>query len=110
MHAPGFRETLWFKRGEFAEPVGEDAPVPLPIEDRYADDGTIYAEDSRQFGLHCGETCRIQVEDYATIEVVSLASTDLRTLARELRGSHTRKFAAVCASALAVAGVLIGVL
>lgn len=110
MHAPGFRETLWFKRGEFAEPVGEDAPVPLPIEDRYVDDGTIYAEDSLQFGLHCGQTCRIQVDDYATIEVVSLANTDLRTLARELRGIQTRKVAALCASVCAVAAVLIGVL
>jgi hypothetical protein len=109
MNAP-FRETLWFKRGEFAE-SGEDAPVPLPIEDRYLDDGSTAPTDSLRFGLHSGHTLQIPVDDHASVEVVSLANTDLRTLARELERRRVRMFAAVCASICAVIAVLgIGVL
>jgi hypothetical protein len=47
-----FRETLWFKKGE----ATEDETVPLPVEDRYADDGTVSREDSQLFSVHTGGT------------------------------------------------------
>ncbi|NVB84783.1 MAG: hypothetical protein HOV81_40815 [Kofleriaceae bacterium] len=58
-----FRETLWFKKGlldadaasraSAGEPTAVDT---LPIEDRYLDDGSLTARDSREFGLHTGTT------------------------------------------------------
>jgi hypothetical protein len=47
-----FRETLWFKLGEELE----SDKVPLPVEDRYLDDGSVSDVDSAAFGLHTGAT------------------------------------------------------
>ena len=46
-----FRETLWFKKGELdvqaaQDPDGLGAADLLPVEDRYADDGTLAATDT----------------------------------------------------------------
>jgi hypothetical protein len=106
-----FRETLWFKRGEILDALeGETAPVPLPIEDRYGDDGTVYATDSLRFGLHCGQTCEMPLDLDVSIEIVSVEGPELLALARELERSRTRAFAAVCASVCVVAAALFVVL
>ena len=52
-----FRETLWFKRGELDEEA-----TPLPIEDRYLDDGQVSSMDSFEWGVHTGETRRLPPE------------------------------------------------
>ena len=60
-----FRETLWFKKGDLdvqaAEQAAQDpeslgASDLLPVEDRYLDDGSIAADDTRSFGVHTGQT------------------------------------------------------
>jgi hypothetical protein len=56
-----FRETLWFKKGELdvqaaQDPEGIGAADLLPVEDRYADDGTLAASDTAAFGVHSGQT------------------------------------------------------
>jgi serine/threonine-protein kinase len=61
----GFRETLWFKKGEVEEYIkqgaaGQPAEVPTedsrPIEDRYVDDGSVTAADRAKFSLRTGGT------------------------------------------------------
>jgi hypothetical protein len=52
-----FRETLWFKRGDL-----EDEQPPLPIEDRYLDDGEVTAVDTLEYGVHSGHTRRLPVD------------------------------------------------
>ncbi|HJZ84487.1 MAG TPA: serine/threonine-protein kinase [Polyangia bacterium] len=64
----GFRETLWFKKGEVdefiaqntaAQPAGAPGPERpaediRPLEDRYVDDGSVSAEDRQKFSLRTG--------------------------------------------------------
>jgi uncharacterized membrane protein YgcG len=75
----GFRETLWFKKGDVEQMVAEakakaaaaaaakgkpapaaDAELPAedakPLEDRYKDDGTLTVEDRKKFSLRTGGT------------------------------------------------------
>jgi serine/threonine-protein kinase len=62
----GFRETLWFKKGEVEEYLkqgaspGQPAEAPAedsrPIEDRYVDDGSVTAADRAKFSLRTGGT------------------------------------------------------
>ena len=70
--APGFRETLWFKKGELdaqlaqAEEPSLEAPlsegpkgVPedeRPLSERYADDGSLSREEAKQYSLRTGRT------------------------------------------------------
>jgi hypothetical protein len=68
-----FRETLWFKQGDVEQLVadakakmqaagkgaGEAAVLPedaRPLEDRYADDGSVTVEDRKKFSLRTGGT------------------------------------------------------
>ena len=65
-----FRETLWFKRGDddsTAADAARDAAIAgqvidlvaihnLPIEDRYLDDGSVTADDSKRYSLRTGAT------------------------------------------------------
>ncbi|MDB4981678.1 MAG: serine/threonine protein kinase, partial [Myxococcales bacterium] len=74
----GFRETLWFKKGDVEQMVaeakakaaaavakGKAAPVAAeelpvedakPLEDRYKDDGSVTVEDRKKFSLRSGST------------------------------------------------------
>jgi hypothetical protein len=65
----GFRETLWFKKGDVDQMVAEakaklaanrgDGELPedvRPLEDRYVDDGTVTTEDRKKFSLRTGGT------------------------------------------------------
>lgn len=68
-----FRETLWFKRGDVAPPpptatdlegVPADAVDPLealPLEERYRDDGSVTADDSKLYSLRTGMSQRLPV-------------------------------------------------
>ncbi len=74
---PGaFRETLWFKKGDVEQMVAEakakaaaakggkpdagEAEIPgedaRPLEDRYADDGSVSLDDRKKFSLRTGGT------------------------------------------------------
>ena len=73
----GFRETLWFKKGDVEQMVAEakakaaaaaakgkpvvaaeELPIEdaKPLEDRYVDDGTVTVEDRKKFSLRSGGT------------------------------------------------------
>jgi serine/threonine-protein kinase len=75
--AGGFRETLWFKKGDVEQmvaeakakaaaaaakgkPVANPDELPLedakPLEDRYVDDGSVTVEDRKKFSLRSGGT------------------------------------------------------
>lgn len=98
---PKFRETLWFKRGEVAE---DEEKVPLPIEDRYLDDGAVSRVDSFEYGLHCGETSALPV--LLNKEISRASSPEIRTVARELRGNHRPMLAMAGASIVVIATML----
>jgi hypothetical protein len=68
-----FRETLWFKQGDVEQMVADakaklqggkaTADIPAvsnedarPLEDRYADDGSVTVEDRKKFSLRTGGT------------------------------------------------------
>ena len=66
----GFRETLWFKKGELDEHAAEEAAKAasqgrddviekadsMPMEDRYNDDGSVTKRDQDRLSLKTGET------------------------------------------------------
>lgn len=65
----GFRETMWFKKGDLDAVAAEEAAVAaqqgkvvadkadeIPIEDRYGDDGTLSSGDQHRYSLKTGHT------------------------------------------------------
>ena len=65
-----FRETLWFKRGDLPPPAPTgsdteaepaDAVEALPLEERYRDDGSVTADDSRLYSLRTGVSQQLPV-------------------------------------------------
>jgi hypothetical protein len=93
-----FRETLWFKKGELdvqaaQDPDGLGAADLLPVEDRYADDGTLAAADTAAFGVHSGKT-----QSLATLEHTQMAppiSDVTPALIGELKRGRLPVFAAI---------------
>jgi hypothetical protein len=100
-----FRETLWFKQGDVEQLVadakakmqaagkgtGEAAVLPedsRPLEDRYADDGSVTVEDRKKFSLRTGGTAtalpsvgaEVPGEKMDESEMVGEISTGRRTL------------------------------
>jgi hypothetical protein len=87
-----FRETMWFKLGEAREDEGDEAAVPLPIEDRYS--GSVSAEDSKAFGLHTGTT-----EYLKTIDAEPADDVAMKSLVNEMKVS--KRLIMVAAASLA---------
>ena len=100
-----FRETLWFKQGDVEQLVADakakmqaagkgtgEAPVlpedARPLEDRYADDGSVTVEDRKKFSLRTGGTAtampamgaELPGEKMDENEMVGEISTGRRTL------------------------------
>jgi eukaryotic-like serine/threonine-protein kinase len=101
-----FRETLWFKQGDVDQLVADakakmqaagkgtgEAPVlpaedARPLEDRYADDGSVTVEDRKKFSLRTGGTAtalpsvaaEVPGEKMDESEMVGEISTGRRTL------------------------------
>jgi hypothetical protein len=98
---PAFRETLWFKRGEMVE---DEESVPLPIEDRYLEDGSLARGDSEVYGLHSGQTSMLPV--LLNKEIGRRSSPELGTIARELRGDH-RPMLALAGASIVVAATML---
>ena len=84
MGKQGFRETNWFKLGDIDAGETDEAPVPLPIEDRYS--GAVSADDSKAFGLHTGRTEHVRIlKDVEPSEDVSM-----KTLVAEMKVNKRR--------------------
>jgi hypothetical protein len=100
------RETLWFKMGEQAvEPANDEAPVSqLPIEERYADDGTVTASDHAAFSVQTGTTNYLPLikKKDGEPDPVELAS-----LVGEMKQGRRKIFAVIGASAVVVAAALV---
>jgi hypothetical protein len=94
-----FRETMWFKLGESREDEGDEAPVPLPIEDRYI--GSVSADDSKAFGLHTGTTEYLKVLEDAPSDDVAMTS-----LVKEMKVSKQRLFMVIGAGVVAACSML----
>ena len=78
-----FRETMWFKMGEVEDDGGDEAAVPLPIEDRYT--GSVTTDDSKQFGLHTGTT-----EYLKTLVEEPSDDVAMKSLVKEMKVSKQR--------------------
>jgi hypothetical protein len=92
-----FRETLWFKKGELdvqaaQDPDGLGAADLLPVEDRYADDGTLAAADTAAFGVHSGETQSLEIEHTRITPPISEVPP---SLVSELKRGRLPIFAAI---------------
>ena len=87
MGKQAFRETNWFKLGELALDEGEEAAVPLPIEDRYSE--PVSADDSKAFGLHTGKTEYVKV----LTDIEPSNNVAMKTLVGEMKHSKSRMLA-----------------
>ncbi len=96
-----FRTTLWFKKGELdavaaQDPEGMGAADLLPIEDRYADDGSVSGADRVAFSLATGQTQALELmKTTSEIEPVSAPPPEL---VRELKRGRMRVLAAIGAA------------
>lgn len=104
----GFRTTLWFKKGlldaEAARTAAAsgDALQPsafdlIPVEDRYADDGSITAEDHAWLSLASGTTEALPRH----ADAVSLPG-DVDVLVHDLTQDRYRMFVAITGSLVAL--------
>ena len=93
-----FRTTLWFKKGELLE------PDPLPIEDRYADDGSVDDADRAAFSLQTGQTQTLaMIKTTCEIEPVSAPPPEL---IRQLKAGRARVVAALAGTAVLIGAAL----
>ena len=110
-----FRETLWFKKGELdAEAAAKAAPDEpaavdlLPVEDRYADDGSLCAGDSVSFGLHTGHTQHIATIDGGVPADARRDGADaVPALVGELKRGRRRILAALGASIVTLVAIAV---
>jgi len=89
-----FRETMWFKRGEL-----EEETTPLPIEDRYLDDGQLTNMDSSAWGVHTGETQQLPPE------VLAACKLDQPDVMQQLVREMKPRKAVIAAAAATLAGL-----
>ena len=107
-----FRETLWFKKGDLDVQAAEQAAAApdrdfndkadtLPIEDRYADDGSVSRADTAAYGLHTGGTSWLQ-------RVQPTSELHANVLVREMKRQR-RVYLAIFVAAIVVcsAGLLV---
>lgn len=107
-----FRETLWFKKGELdvqaaQDPEGLGAADLLPVEDRYADDGSVAAADTSTFGVHSGQTQSLEV--LAQTHGIQPVGEVPSELVSELKRGRLPIFAAI-GGALVVLALIIAIL
>jgi len=96
-----FRTTLWFKKGELDavaahDPEGPGAADLLPIEDRYADDGSVTCADTAAFGLATGHTQALELMK-ETQEIPPVSAPPAEVIG-ELEGGRMRVIAAIGAA------------
>jgi hypothetical protein len=109
-----FRETMWFKKGELDEAAAEaaarqksadavmDRADQMPMEDRYADDGSLTEQDRERLSLRTGGT-----QAMGAVRDIPVGEVSEEELASELAGGRTRLIAAVAAIALVVIIIVI---
>jgi serine/threonine-protein kinase len=116
----GFRETLWFKKGEVDEylkqtTTGQPAEAPAedarPIEDRYVDDGSVTAADRAKFSLRTGGTQMMGAVKPPTPGVVPGERMSEKELADEYAGKQGSgmKIALIVIGLVVALGLIIGV-
>jgi hypothetical protein len=104
-----FRETLWFKKGLLDADLAHEAHRSgdglatgavdlLPVEDRYADDGSVSSADSAALSLRTGVTRKLEVIKGAPGKISSVS-----TLARDAKRGRGKLLAMLGASAAALA-------
>ena len=96
-----FRTTLWFKKGELDAAAAQDPDGPgaadlLPIEDRYADDGSVSRADSAAFSLATGQTQMLELMK-TTAEIAPVTAPPPE-LVSELKRGRMRVIAALGAA------------
>jgi serine/threonine-protein kinase len=110
-----FRETMWFKKGELDAAAAEEAAATgdanavgkadlLPIEERYADDGSINQSDADKYSLRTGATSMMPaMRGGATGQQGSVSE---RELVSEMKGGRNLVIAVIVVAAILVAGVI----
>ena len=113
-----FRVTLWFKKGLLdadqadAAAAGDDALHPaasdlLPVEDRYADDGSITRDDRRQLSLETGHTQHLRVMPALHEHAEGPeAPSDVRVLVRDAKRGRGVVIAMMAASLAVMIGIV----
>ena len=97
-----FRETLWFKRSDL-----EAETVPLPIEDRYLDDGQVSTADSFEWGVRTGETTRLPPEVLDACKLDDEQPEQMQLLVREMK--PRKAWIAAAAATLAALGAVLAI-
>lgn len=109
-----FRETMWFKKGQLdaeaaerakssdGESVDSDKADEMPMEDRYADDGSLSHEDKHKFSLRTGHTEMMPSLD----QPVSGGVTE-DELMREIQGGRGKWIALIAGGAVLLIVLLV---
>ncbi|MEO8703532.1 MAG: hypothetical protein ABI867_26020 [Kofleriaceae bacterium] len=104
------RETLWFKMGEQAaspQPANDEAPTApeLPIEERYADDGSVTATDQANYSVKTGTTSYVPV--IADADAPPADDSHLDSLVGEMKRGRRKIFAVLGASAVVICAIVL---
>jgi hypothetical protein len=110
-----FRETMWFKKGVLDAQAAEQAAVAndpaaagkadlLPIEERYADDGTITRSDAEQFSLKTGHTSHLKAVRGG--DTGQGAAVSERELVGEMKAGRTVVIVVVVVALAALAAIV----
>jgi hypothetical protein len=106
---------MWFKKGELDAAAAEEAAATgdanavgkadlLPIEERYADDGSINQSDADKYSLRTGATSMMPaMRGGATGQQGSVSE---RELVSEMKGGRNLVIAVIVVAAILVAGVI----
>jgi len=119
-----FRETLWFKKGELDEAAAKkaaeaakkgkpdaviDKADSMPIEERYADDGTLSDDDRKRLSLRTGKTLMMEKSAIEDARNARRGEVSERELLREMQGNRN-KMIGIAAAILVVLAFAIGLL
>lgn len=112
-----FRETLWFKKGELDAAAAEaaakskdgaaqDKVDTLPMEERYADDGSVTSHDAERYSLKTGHTSSMPaMTERAPGPASSSVSED--ELISELKRGRRKIFIAIALGAVVIAVIVV---
>jgi hypothetical protein len=118
-----FRETMWFKKGELDEAAAQaaaravaegkeevvDRSDSMPIEDRYADDGSLTRQDQERLSLRTGHTVMMDARHLGQPKHKQREEVSERDLVSEMR-DRKWVFAAIAALALVILGITMWIL
>ncbi len=113
-----FRETMWFKKGDLDAQAAEDAAATgdpsaagkadlLPMEERYADDGSITSTDGARYSLKTGGTASMPALRAGRGEPDPGSSVSEQELVDEMKGGRNVIIIVIAVGILVAIGIVV---